>query len=80
MSCALLSAPLCSRSIWTSGSSKYKVDKAKREQKQISHHVVFRIAGHSISDAGAVICYEKQRGLKRIKHFNQINALMSSPT
>ena len=49
-------------------------------KKQASHHVVNRIAGHSIPDAGAVVCYEKQGGLKRIEQFNQINALMSSRT
>ena len=31
-------------------------------KKQVSHHVVFRIAGHLIFDAGTVVCYEKNYG------------------
>ena len=57
--------------------TSYATDDSK---KQVSHHIVNRIAGHPISDAGVIICYEKQRGLKRIEQFNQINALMSSQT
>ena len=41
---------------------KAKLKKHSDSKKQISHQVVFRIAGHLISDAGAVICYEKQGG------------------
>ena len=62
--------------IWTCWSLIYKSKMIKQSgsKKQITHHVVFPIAGHSISNAVAVICYEKQVGLKRIEQFNQINA------